>query len=140
VFDWPFRLEKRPRPSATMRVVAPAVATLAMVLTGFVAFALLGKNPLAALQTYFVSPISSAYGIGELLLKATPLLMCALGLAIGFKADVWNIGAEGQLPWALSAVAEWPCSGDPRSDRWRFRQCSSPERSAARRGQPFPRC
>lgn len=97
MLDWPFRLEKRPRPSAVMRIVAPAVATLAMLLTGFVAFAFLGKNPVDALHTYFISPISSAYGLGELLLKATPLMMCALGLAIGFKANVWNIGAEGQF-------------------------------------------
>ena len=75
MLDWPFRLEKRPRPSAVMRIVAPAVATLAMLLTGFVAFAFLGKNPVDALHTYFISPISSAYGLGELLLKATPLMM-----------------------------------------------------------------
>jgi general nucleoside transport system permease protein len=97
VFDWPLRLEKRLRPSTAMRIAAPAAATLAMLLTGFVAFAVLGKSPLGALYTYFISPVSSLYGVGELLLKATPLMMCALGLAIGFKANVWNIGAEGQF-------------------------------------------
>ena len=103
VFDWPLRLEKRPRPSAVMRVAAPAAATLAMLVTGYIAFALLGKNPVDALHTYFISPLSSAYGLGELLLKATPLMMCALGLAIGFKANVWNIGAEGQF--TLGAIS-----------------------------------
>lgn len=103
MLDWPLRLEKRPRPSAAMRIAAPAAATLAMVVTGFIAFAILGKSPLAALYIYFVSPVTSAYGVGELLLKATPLMMCALGLAIGFKANVWNIGAEGQF--TLGALA-----------------------------------
>ncbi|MEA3176764.1 MAG: ral nucleoside transport system permease protein [Gammaproteobacteria bacterium] len=103
MLDWPLRLEKRPRPSATMRIAAPAVATVLMLLTGYIAFALLGKEPIAALHSYFLSPISSAYGVGELLLKATPLMMCALGLAIGFKANVWNIGAEGQF--TLGAIS-----------------------------------
>ena len=94
MLNWPLRLEKRLRPSTAMRIAAPAAATLAMLLTGFIAFALLGKSPLSALYTYFISPVSSMYGVGELLLKATPLMMCALGLAIGFKANVWNIGAD----------------------------------------------
>jgi general nucleoside transport system permease protein len=95
--EWPLRLEKRPRPSALMRVAAPAIAAAAMLVTGFIAFALLGKSPLSALYIYFVAPLNSMYGVGELLLKATPLLLCALGLALGFKANVWNIGAEGQF-------------------------------------------
>jgi simple sugar transport system permease protein len=95
--DWPITLERRPQPSTAMRFAAPLIAALAMLVTGFLAFALLGKSPLNALYTYFVSPIASTYGIGELLLKATPLMLCALGLAVGFRSNVWNIGAEGQL-------------------------------------------
>jgi simple sugar transport system permease protein len=86
-----------------MRVAAPLVAALAMLVTGFIAFSLLGRDPLGALFIYFVSPLTSVYGLGEWLLKATPLLLCALGLALGFKANVWNIGAEGQL--TLGAIA-----------------------------------
>ena len=103
MLEWPWRLERRPQPSGTMRVAAPAIAVAAMLVTGFIAFAFLGKNPLAASYTYFVAPLDSAYGIGELLLKATPLTLCALGLALGFKANVWNIGAEGQF--TLGAIA-----------------------------------
>jgi general nucleoside transport system permease protein len=95
--DWPLRLEKRPAPLAAMRVAAPLLAIAAMLLTGFILFAVMGQDPLVALRLFFVAPLNSLYGIGELLLKATPLTLCALGLAVGFRANVWNIGAEGQL-------------------------------------------
>ena len=52
---------------------------------------------MAAFRVFFIEPVSSLYGVGELLLKATPLMLCALGLALGYRANVWNIGAEGQL-------------------------------------------
>jgi ABC-type uncharacterized transport system permease subunit len=80
-----------------MRIAAPAIASLAMLITGFIVFKVLGKEPFNALYLFFVAPLSTAYGVGELLVKATPLLFCALGLALGFRASVWNIGAEGQL-------------------------------------------
>jgi general nucleoside transport system permease protein len=103
MFEWPLRLERRPRPSAVMRIAAPSIAAAAMLVTGCVAFSLLGKSPGGALYTYFVAPVTSAYGIGELLLKATPLMLCALGLSLGFRSNVWNIGAEGQF--TLGAIA-----------------------------------
>jgi simple sugar transport system permease protein len=80
-----------------MRVAAPLIAAVAMIVTGFLIFALLGKEPLNALELFFIEPLTSLYGWGELLLKATPLALCGLGLALGFRANVWNIGAEGQL-------------------------------------------
>lgn len=101
--EWPIVLERRPQPSTIMRFTAPVAAALAMLVTGFVAFACLGKSPLPALYIYFVAPVTSLYGLGELLLKATPLMLCALGLAIGFRSNVWNIGAEGQL--TMGAIA-----------------------------------
>jgi general nucleoside transport system permease protein len=97
MLEFPWRLERRAVPSGWMRVAAPLVAAAAMLATGFVIFALLGKDPVNALDVFFVQPLNSLYGFGELLLKATPLALCALGLAFGFKANVWNIGAEGQL-------------------------------------------
>jgi simple sugar transport system permease protein len=86
-----------------MRFGAPLLAALAMLVTGCVVFTALGQSPLNALYLFFVEPVMSAYGIGELLLKATPLMLCALGLALGFRANVWNIGAEGQL--TVGAIA-----------------------------------
>lgn len=80
-----------------MSIASPLIAAAAMLLTGFVLFSALGKSPAEAFHVFFVEPVASLYGIGELLLKATPLMLCALGLAIGFRANVWNIGAEGQF-------------------------------------------
>jgi ABC-type uncharacterized transport system permease subunit len=100
---WPFRLERRAEPSIAMSIASPTIAAAAMLLTGFVLFTALGKSPAEAFHIFFVEPVASLYGIGELLLKATPLMLCALGLAIGFRANVWNIGAEGQF--ILGAIA-----------------------------------
>jgi simple sugar transport system permease protein len=97
MLELPWRLEKRAAPSAAMRVASPLIAVGAMLVTGFLIFALLGKEPVHALELFFVEPLVTLYGWGELLLKATPLALCGLGLALGFRANVWNIGAEGQL-------------------------------------------
>ena len=95
--SWPLRLERRSKPSAAMRMASSPLAALAMLATGLLVFSILGKDPTAAFKVFFIEPLSSIYGIGELLLKATPLMLCALGLAVSFRANVWNIGAEGQL-------------------------------------------
>ncbi len=98
-----WRLERRNAPSGLMRIASAPLAAALMLLTGFAALSVLGKDPLAAFQVFFVEPFTSLYGIGELLLKATPLMLCALGLAVGYRANVWNIGAEGQL--TIGAIA-----------------------------------
>lgn len=91
------RLEARPEPSRAMMVASPLIAAVAMLLSGSLLFSLLGQEPLHAFYVYFIKPASTAYGVGELLLKATPLTLCGVGLAMGFRASVWNIGADGQL-------------------------------------------
>jgi simple sugar transport system permease protein len=60
-------------------------------------FWVLGTDPIEALQVFFIQPVSSLYGVSELLLKATPLILIGIGLSFGFRAGIWNIGAEGQL-------------------------------------------
>ncbi len=90
-------LEARPEPSRLMAWLSPVLAAAATLAAGFALFSLLGKDPVAAFLAFFVEPVATRYGVGELLLKASPLMLCALGLAIGYRANVWNIGAEGQL-------------------------------------------
>ncbi|MCP4331900.1 MAG: ABC transporter permease [Gammaproteobacteria bacterium] len=102
------RLERRPEASYLMSYASPAIAIVLMLIGGLLLFAFLGKNPIEGFKVFFINPLSDLYGISELLLKATPLMLVAVGLAIGFRANVWNIGAEGQLivgGIAASAVA-----------------------------------
>jgi simple sugar transport system permease protein len=77
--------------------LSPLLAAAATLVVGFVLFASLGKNPFEAFHVFFIKPVENLYGVGELLLKASPLMLCAVGLAAGYRANVWNIGAEGQL-------------------------------------------
>ncbi|GGY91509.1 ABC transporter permease [Pseudoduganella plicata] len=97
------RLEARPEPSRAMMLASPLLAALAMLATGSLLFLFLGQEPLHAFYVYFIKPATTAYGVGELLLKATPLILCGIGLAVGFRADVHNIGADGQL--TLGAIS-----------------------------------
>jgi len=80
-----------------MAWLSPVIAAVAVFVVGFVVFSSLGRNPYAAFYVFFVKPIDNPYGVAELLLKASPLMLCAIGLAVGYRANVWNIGAEGQL-------------------------------------------
>ena len=66
-------------------------------------FALLGKDPARGLAMFFVEPFRGAYAVSELCVKATPLMLIGLGLAVCYRANVWNIGAEGQF--VLGAIA-----------------------------------
>jgi simple sugar transport system permease protein len=91
------RLEARPEPSRVAGWAAPVIAAAATLAVGFVLFSALGRDPWHAFHVFFVKPVETTYGMSELLLKAGPLMLCAVGLATGYRANVWNIGAEGQL-------------------------------------------
>ncbi len=91
------RLVKRPEPSRSMVFLSPMIALALTLISGVFLFILMGVNPSEALYAFFVSPLTSVYGWGELGVKATPLVLIAVALSIGFRAGVWNIGAEGQL-------------------------------------------
>ena len=97
------RLTRRTNPSRTLEIAAPLLAVLLTLLVAALLFAALGKNPLQAFVVMFWRPIQDVYGLSELGVKVAPLILCAVGLAIGFRAAVWNIGAEGQI--AVGAVA-----------------------------------
>jgi general nucleoside transport system permease protein len=96
------RLEVRPQPSARWGYASPLLALAITVVIGVILFAVLGKDPVRGLQVFFWEPIKSGYAWSELMVKATPLLIIALGLAVCFRSNVWNIGAEGQ--YVLGAV------------------------------------
>jgi general nucleoside transport system permease protein len=97
------KVEARPQISNQLLYVTPALAVALTVVAGFFIFLLMGYNPLQALYHFFISPLTSLYGLSELMLKAAPLIMIGVGLALGFRANVWNIGAEGQL--TVGAIA-----------------------------------
>ncbi|MBC7681067.1 MAG: ABC transporter permease [Ferruginibacter sp.] len=90
------KLEARPQPSKFWGYASPILALLVTVVIGVALFLALGKDPVKGLQMFFWEPIKSPYALGELMVKATPLLIIALGLAVCFRSNVWNIGAEGQ--------------------------------------------
>jgi simple sugar transport system permease protein len=91
------RFEIRPKPSRAMLVLSPVISLLLTSLVAMAMFATAGLNPVEAFVTFLTAPLADLYGLGELLIKAAPLVLIGIGLAIGFKAGVWNVGAEGQL-------------------------------------------
>lgn len=91
------KLVARGYDSTLIAYLSPLLAGVLTLICGSILFAALGKPPLQTLYTFFVMPISDAYGVAELFVKSGPIILCATGLAICFRANVWNIGAEGQL-------------------------------------------
>src|SRR3954447_8161888 len=91
------RLEARPQSSRFWSMASPVLALAITVVIGVILFVALGKDPVRGLEVFFWEPIKSPYALGELTVKATPLLIIALGLAVCFRSNVWNIGAEGQF-------------------------------------------
>ena len=80
-----------------MQVLTPVFAVVLTILAGLVLFAILGKDPFRAIWLIFFEPLTNAYSLAELTVKGTPLILIGTGLAMGFRAGVWNIGAEGQF-------------------------------------------
>ena len=98
-----FKLQARPELSRFWGLASPVLALAITVLVGVALLSGLGKDPVAGMLLFFWEPISTWDAWGELSLKATPLLIIALGLAVCFRSNVWNIGAEGQ--YVLGAIA-----------------------------------
>ncbi len=92
-----YRLEARAEPSRLMGYLSPLLAAGLTILAGFVLFSFLGKDPFTAFYTFFIHPVRDLNGVAELLQKSSPLMIIGVGLACGYRANVWNIGAEGQL-------------------------------------------
>ena len=112
------KLEPRPNPSAAMSVLSPLLALAVTVAIGTALFVLLGKDPVRGLSMFFVEPLKSWYALTELAVKATPLLLIALGLAVCFRSNVWNIGAEGQFVIGAVAASGVAMLAGPATGRW----------------------
>ncbi len=98
-----WRVEVRERPPLALRLATPLLAVVLTLASGSVMFLWLGYDLLDTFSTFFISPLADWNGISEWLLKASPLILIGCGLAVGFRANVWNIGAEGQL--VIGAIA-----------------------------------
>ena len=112
------KLEPRAQPSRAWSYGSPLLALAITVLIGMALFAALGKDPVRGLQVFFWEPIRTSYALGELLLKATPLLLIALGLAVCFRSNIWNIGAEGQFVMGAIAAGGVALLADKTTGGW----------------------
>ncbi|MEL6519940.1 MAG: ABC transporter permease [Pseudomonadota bacterium] len=94
------RLEQRPTPAKAWAIAAPIAAVLLTMIAGGLMFAALGTPPFQVMKTIFYDPLFhpqfASYSRPQLLVKAGPLILIAVGLSLGFRAGIWNIGAEGQ--------------------------------------------
>jgi general nucleoside transport system permease protein len=114
------RIQLTPRAEASRfwTFGSPLLALLVTVIIGVILFAALGKDPVRGLQVFFWDPIKSSYALGELMVKATPLLIIALGLAVCFRSNVWNIGAEGQFVMGAIFAGGVALLADKDTGRW----------------------
>ena len=112
------KLEARSQPSPAWTYGSPLLALAVTVLIGVLLFVALGKDPVAGLRVFFWDPIKNPYALGELTVKATPLLLIALGLAVCFRSNVWNIGAEGQYVLGAIAASGVALMADKGSSSW----------------------
>jgi len=101
------RFEPRKNRSKFLEISAPIIAVIMTMVFGGLLFYLMGKNPFEAIKLIFWDPVMSPtfaeYSRPQLVVKAAPLILIALGLSFGFRANIWNIGAEGQ--YIMGALA-----------------------------------
>lgn len=113
------QLVPRSTASTFWQIATPVMAVLATMIAGGILFAIMGHDPVTAIRTIFWDPLfgpAASYSRPQLLVKAAPLILIASGLAIGFRAGIWNIGAEGQyiiggLTGGAVALAAYPAEG-----------------------------
>ena len=86
-----------PRLGRLFDLLLPLLATLAALAVGAVMLQLLGANPINAYGALLNGAFGSQNALADTIVRATPLLLVALGICIAFRAGVINIGGEGQL-------------------------------------------
>jgi ABC-type uncharacterized transport system permease subunit len=112
------KLEPRAEPSRLLALLSPVIALALTIAVGFALFLCLGKDPLAALELFFYEPIKNARALGELSIKAAPLVLIGLGLSVCFRSGIWNIGAEGQFILGTIGATGVALRATPQSSSW----------------------
>ncbi len=90
-------LERRPSHSALFSILSPFIALGLTIIAGIILFTIMDKNPIDALYSFFIEPLTEVWSLHELAIKASPLILIAVGLSVCFRSNNWNIGAEGQF-------------------------------------------
>ena len=114
-------LERRPQPSRSWSYAAPVLAVVLTMVFGGLLFLALGKDPFVAIRTIFWDPLFSEFAFfyrPQLLVKGAPLVLIAIGLSFGFRAGIWNIGAEGQYIIGAICGAAVGLAFYPMEARW----------------------
>lgn len=111
-----FRLEKRREPSKFMLYATPVAAVVLTMVIGAIIFSLIGFNGVGAVREIFLTPLTNPYKWQDLAVKAAPLVIIGVGLSVAYRANVWNIGAEGQyiiggLAGTWVALLTWGMTG-----------------------------
>lgn len=114
------KLERRAERSRVLGLLSPLIALSITVAVGLLLFAALGKDPLRGLEMFFYEPVKSTRALAELSIKASPLLLIGLGLSVCFRANIWNIGAEGQFILGTIGAAGFAMHATPTSSSWIF--------------------
>ncbi len=96
------RLDRRPKPSRAMTFLSPVLAIVLALVTFFIIFAIMGIDPFQALYLYFIDPLTAFWSFENVIIKAAPIVLIAVGLSFCYQSNVWNIGAEGQ--YAVGAI------------------------------------
>jgi simple sugar transport system permease protein len=111
-------LELRPEPSRLLAWVSPLFALAITIVVAALLFVALDRDPVRGLSMFLWEPLNGARGVSEVVLKSTPLVLCALGLALCFRSNVWNIGAEGQYVLGAIAASGVALLADQNSSGW----------------------
>lgn len=82
--------------SRLRNVMTPLLAFAVAIVIAACVLLSMGKSLRTALDVYILEPLTSSWGLQEVILKATPLTLIAIGLIVAIRANRWNIGAEGQ--------------------------------------------
>ena len=102
------KFEKRLNPSIAMNVAVPLLSLVAALAVGALFLTLTGRDPVEVYEAMFKGALGSRYGLSETVVKAIPLMLCALGISAAFRMQLWNIGAEGQFYMGAFAASWLP--------------------------------